>query len=250
MDDTAKRISPDGDGGTTAGGAEDAERLLTIGQVVAQLEPEFPDLSITKIRYLEDRKLLSPARSKGRYRKYSAADVRRLRMILTLQRDEYLPLEVIRERIDRVGPSGLGRSLSSMVAPLRSNAAVKREELVYTWAELCQQAGVDDSFLRILVEFRLVEPSAQSGRVFTESDAEIARICQVLARFGVEPRNLRLLSSSVEREAAILQQVVTPSLRSSHPDKREYGEQVLGELGALYSQLMHLLLYKELRSAL
>jgi len=250
MDDAAKRTSPAGDTGATSGAAAGAEHPLTIGQVVAQLQAEFPDLSITKIRYLEDRKLLTPARSKGRYRKYNAADVRRLRTILTLQRDEYLPLEVIRERVDRVGPSGLGQSLASVVAPLRSNAALKKEEPIYTWAELGQQSGVDDAFLRVLVEFRLIEPSAQSGQVFTESDAEIARICQVLARFGVEPRNLRLLGSSVEREAAILQQVVAPSLRSTHPDKRDYGEQVLGNLGALYSQLMHFLLYRELRSAL
>lgn len=250
MDDAAKRPSSAGDTGSVSGAARDDDHPLTIGQVVAQLQPEFPDLSITKIRYLEDRKLLSPARSKGRYRKYSASDIRRLRTILTLQRDEYLPLDVIRERMDRVGPSGLGQSLATAVAPLRSGAALRKEEPVYTWAELCQQAGTSDAFLRMLVEFRLVEPSAQSGRVFTESDAEIARICQVLARFGVEPRNLRLLSSSVEREAAILQQVVAPSLRSTHPDKREYGEQVLGDLGTLYSQLMHFLLYKELRKAL
>lgn len=246
MEDAAKRSAPAGD----RGAVPTSERPLTIGQVVAQLQSDFPDLSITKIRYLEDRKLLSPARSKGRYRKYSVADVRRLRTILTLQRDEYLPLEVIRERIDRAGATGTGQSLTSVVAPLRSNVTLRKQELAHTWAELCQQAGVDDGFLRVLIDFRLIEPSAQSGAVFTEADAEIARICQVLARFGVEPRNLRLLSSSVEREAPILEQVVSPSLRSTHPDKREHGEQVLGDLGALYSQLMHLLLYKELRKTL
>jgi DNA-binding transcriptional MerR regulator len=226
------------------------EPPLTIGQVVARLESEFPDLSITKIRYLEDRKLLSPSRSKGRYRKYSMADIRRLRTILTLQRDEYLPLEVIRERLDRAEASGAGQSLASVVSPLRPNAALRKEESAYSWAELCQQAGVNDDFVRVLIEFRLIEPSAQSGPVFTEGDVEIARICQVLARFGVEPRNLRLLGSSVEREAAILQQVVAPSLRSTHSDKREYGEQVLSDLGSLCSRLMHHLLYKELRKVL
>jgi DNA-binding transcriptional MerR regulator len=247
MDDAAARSSAHAGskGATTA-----SELPLTIGQVVAQLQPDFPDLSITKIRYLEDRKLLSPARSKGRYRKYSAADVRKLRTVLTLQRDEYLPLEVIRERIERAGSSGTGQSLASVVAPLRSNVSLRKEEAVFTWPQLLQQAGVDDGFSRILVEFRLIEPSAQSGAVFTESDAEVARICQVLARFGLEPRTLRLLSSSVEREAPMLEQVVAPSLRSTHPDKREHGEQVLGDLGALYSQLMHFLLYKELRKAL
>ncbi len=91
---------------------------------------------------------------------------------------------------------------------------------------------------------------AQSGPVLTESDLEIARICHLLARYGVEPRNLRLLSSSVEREAALIEQVTMPSLRSTHSDKREYGEKMLEDLGALLAQLLHLLLYKELRKLL
>lgn len=246
MKDAARRSAQAGDTGV----ASTTERPLTIGQVVAQLLPDFPDLSITKIRYLEDRKLLTPVRSKGRYRKYSAADVRRLRTILTLQRDEYLPLEVIRQRVDRAAAAAAGQSLSSVVVPLRSNLVLRREEAVYTATELCEQAGVTDTFLRVLIEFRLVEPSAQTGAIFTDTDVEIARTCQLLARFGVEPRNLKLLHSSVEREAAVLEQVATPSLRSTHPDKRENGQKVLGDLGALYSQLMHFLLYKELRKAL
>ncbi len=117
MKDAAKRAPQTAEKGTSA----TSERPLTIGQVVAQLLPDFPDLSITKIRYLEDRKLLSPARSKGRYRKYNTADVRLLRSILTLQRDEYLPLEVIRQRVDRAATSATGQALTSAVASLRSN---------------------------------------------------------------------------------------------------------------------------------
>ncbi len=226
------------------------ERLFTIGQVVSQLQPDFPDLSITKLRYLEDRGLLSPVRTKGHYRKYGTADVRRLRTILTLQRDEYLPLEVIRQRVDRGTSSSSGQSLVSSVVPVRSNLALRREEAVYTWEELCQTAGASDSFLRMLVEYRLIEHSASVGAVFTDSDLEIVRICQLLARFGVEPRNLTLLGSSTERQAALLEQVAMPSLRSNHPDKREYGEKLLGDLGALFSQLLHLVLYRELRKVL
>jgi DNA-binding transcriptional MerR regulator len=231
------------------GAAPRPERLLTIGKVVAELEAEFPGLSITKVRYLEDRGLLSPARTKGRYRKYSSADIRRLRTILSLQRDEYLPLEVIRRRVDRAA-TAQGASAVSAVVPLRSSLALRREDPAYTWQEVCEAAGVKDAFLRMLVEYRLIDRSAQSGAVFTESDLEIARVCQLLARYGVEPRNLRLAGSSVEREAAILEQVATPSLRSTHPDKREYGAKMLEDMGALFAQLMHLLLYKELRRLL
>lgn len=226
-----------------------SERLLSIGQVVDQLRDDFLDLTITKVRYLEDRGLLSPTRTPGRYRKYSAADVRRLRTILTLQRDEYLPLDVIRQRVDR-GTSVLGQPLTATATPLGSSPALKREEPTYTWEEASEGAGADERFLRMLAEYRLIERPAQAGPVFTESDLEIARICNLLARFGVEPRNLRLLRSSVEREAALLEQVTTPSLRSTHQDKRDYGEKMLEDLGALLSRLIHLLLYKELRKLL
>jgi DNA-binding transcriptional MerR regulator len=222
--------------------------LLTIGQVVDQLQAEFPDLSITKVRYLEDRGLLNPSRTPGRYRKYSGADIRRLRTILSLQRDQYLPLEVIRERVET--PSAvLGQQLPAS-ARLGHNPGLKREDAVYTQEEMCENAGVDLTFLRLLLEYRLVDRKAQAGPAFTEGDIETARICQLLVRFGVEPRNLRLLGSSVEREASLVEQITTPSLRSAHADKREYGEKMVEDLGALLSQLMQLLLYKELRKLL
>lgn len=227
-----------------------AEQLLTIGQVVGQLTQEFPDLSITKIRYLEDRGLLAPARTPGRYRKYNSSDVRRLRTILTLQRDEYLPLDVIRQRVDRAVLPVSGKPLEAGATPMRTTPVLKKEEATYTWEEAPAAAGVDEQFFRMLVEFRMIDRFSQTGPALTESDLEIARICHLLARFGVEPRNLRLLGSSVEREAALIQQVTTPSLRSTHVDKREYGEKMLEDLAALVSQLIHLLLYKELRKLL
>jgi DNA-binding transcriptional MerR regulator len=223
--------------------------LLTIGQVVDQLKPDFPDLSITKVRYLEDRGLLAPSRTPGRYRKYSSADIRRLRTVLTLQRDQYLPLDVIRDRVD--GPSaGLLNQPLSTTHRAGVGTSLRREDGVYTQEEICEQAGIDAAFLRVLLEYRLIDRPAQQGPVFTDSDLDIARICHLLVRFGVEPRNLRLLSSSVEREAALVEQLTTPSLRSTHADKREYGERMVEDLGSLLSQLMHLLLYKELRKLL
>lgn len=246
MKDTTRRSSEP----IAKGAVSRSERLLTIGQVVAQLQPEFADLSITKLRYLEDRGLLSPVRTKGRYRKYGPVDVRRLRTILALQRDEYLPLEVIRQRVERSAGSASGQPTMSSVVPVRSSLVLKKEEPAYTLGELCENAGVTEAFVRMLMEYRLIDGSPKGGTVYTDSDLETARICQLLARYGVEPRNLRLLSSSTEREAAILEQVATPNLRSTHPDKREYGEKMLGDLGALVSQLMHLALYRELRRLL
>jgi len=226
---------------------------LTIGQVVELLKEEFPSLSISKVRYLEDRGLLSPARTKGRYRKYTREDVRRLRTILSLQRDEYLPLEVIKERLERAAAAlhgAPGSDVTSPIVNLRTQAPLRREEPSFSWDELLHQTGASEAFLRSLVEFRLLEPTGQGGVQFTETDVAVVRICQSLTRFGVEPRNLRLLASSVERESAVIIQLALPSLRSAHRDRREYGEQVLADLGALYVELMSLLLHRQLRKAL
>jgi DNA-binding transcriptional MerR regulator len=246
MDAVRRRADQAGEPGTES----QTERLLTIGQVVAQLQPDFPDLSITKVRYLEDRGLLSPVRTKGRYRKYGTADIRRLRTILELQRDEYLPLDVIRRRVERAAASVPGQAPAEGPLTLRSNLTLRHEEPVYTFEELCGSSGSNESLIRVLIDYRLLDGPVKPGAMFTESDLETARICEFLARYGVEPRNLRLVASSIEREAAVLEQITTPSLRSTHADKREYGERALGELGGLFSQLMHLLLYKELRKFL
>ena len=235
-------------------GGGSSDRTLTIGKVVALLQPEFPDLSITKVRYLEDRGLLSPERSPGGYRKYSLEDVRLLRTILRLQRDEYLPLEVIRQRLDRAAALTAGQPpLAREALPLRGPQSLKREEPVYGWQELSRQSGCSEAFLRSLVEYRLLQPAesvGEKGALFTEGDVEVARICRSLARFGLEPRNLRLLASSVERESAVVMQLVTPFLRSTHRDRREYGEELLKDLAALYAELMRLLLFRELGRAL
>ena len=108
--------------------------------------------------------------------------------------------------------------------------------------------GVSDVFLRQLVEFHLIERSlGVIDSTLTDTDVEIARICDLLARFGVEPRNLRLVRSSVEREVALLEQIVAPALKSQNADRREQAEKTLLDLGSLVSHLKDLLLYKELR---
>ena len=227
-----------------------SEPLLTIGEVVRQLQGDFPGLSITKVRYLEDRGLVAPARSKGRYRKYTKADVRSLRTVLTLQRDEYLPLEVIRQRVGHAASSELGRSLASAGSAARSTLSLDREEPLYTIEDITGATGVGEDFVHTLEEYRLIERVGQSGAVYTDSALETVRICHQLSRFQLEPRNLRLVGSSAEREAALVQQITAAALRSTHPDKKEYGAKMVEDIGSLFSQLNHLLLCKELRRLL
>jgi DNA-binding transcriptional MerR regulator len=225
------------------------ERLLSIGHLVRELQSEFPDLSISKVRYLEDRGLISPERTKGKYRKYSRTDVRTLRSVLAMQRDEYLPLDVIRQRVDtlQTGVTGFGAAVSTGNPP---NMSLVREEASYTTEELCEALGSTEEFILGLIEFRLIDRTSDSGPAFTESDLETARICQRLARFQVEPRHLRVLSSAAERQAALIEQVATPALRSGHADRKEYGVETVQELGSLFAQLTQLLLRRELRHVL
>jgi DNA-binding transcriptional MerR regulator len=225
------------------------EATFTIGRLVRDLQAEFPDLSITKVRYLEQRGLVSPARSAGRYRRYTSADLRALRTVLALQRDEFLPLDVIRQRMEKATLSA-GRPLLTSAEPGPVTAPLRREEPLYSLQDVCAAAGVDEEFVARLEESRLVERSAPPGPAFTMSDLETVHICRLLARFQLEPRNLRLLSSSAEREAGLVEQVATTSLRSTHPDKKEYGMQIVEDLGSLFSRLNHLLLYRELRRLL
>ncbi len=222
------------------------DRLISIGQLVRELQPDFPDLSISKVRYLEDRGLVDPQRTRGKYRKYSRADAKRLRSVLSMQRDEYLPLDVIRQRMDAYGSAGGGSPDPSVYAATQT-MSLGRETPVYTLDEFCTALGVEEEFVNGLVEFRLVESAADSGPSFTESDLETARICQRLGHFQVEPRHLRILSSAAEREAGLIEQIATPDLRSGHADRKEYGLRTAEELGMLFAQLTRLLLRRELR---
>ena len=242
----SREQSSGGSGGSSA--VPSGDGLLTIGQVVHALEAEFPDLSISKIRYLEERALLAPQRTPGGYRKYSQQDVRRLRVVLSLQRDEFLPLEIIRERLQRGLDEGVGTRLAAASLHVESAAVLKREERLVAWEEALEISGVSDSFMRQLVDYRLVDRYADGlgGYRLSESDVEVARICSGLARFGVEARNLRLMRSAVEREVSVIEHVTSPALRSGHHERREEGERQVVDLGALLSTLYQLLLYRDM----
>ena len=225
-----------------AGGPSD-RKALTIGAVAKILSREFDDISISKIRYLEDQKLLSPRRTPGGYRLYSQADVERLRAILKMQRDEFLPLRVIRQELasggDRKGRDAPSRRAAS-VEP-KGGAHVELEELV-------EQTGVPGELIRDLVEWRIVQPAKVDGRtLYSETDREIIKACAELARFGVSGRNLRVLRTSADREAALLEQVIGPALRSTNVRQRQQAVENLDSLTAVCSNLTHLLLVRDLR---
>ena len=176
--------------------AEPARAYVGIGEVIAQLRAEFPDISVSKIRFLEAEGLIQPARSPSGYRKFGPADVDRLRYILTAQRDRYLPLRVIKDQLDADQPAA---------GPL-------------TRRELLDAAGIDERSLAELEEFGLVR---RSGRQYAPEAVEAVRAIIALGRYGVQARHLRVLRASVERETALIEQVVAPVLRQRSPGARD-----------------------------
>jgi DNA-binding transcriptional MerR regulator len=238
-------------------------KSLTIGAVCKGLQQEFPDISISKIRYLEDQKLLTPRRTPGGYRLYSAADVSRLRTILRLQRDEFLPLAVIRQELaagrsfddpPAAKPSGADGA-AKPADGARPGAALRRLTLSvrdrgaqYSLDDVVEQTGAEPRLVQELEDFGIVKGEVREGkRFYDETEREIVRAVSELSRYGVAGRNLRVFKSSAEREAALLQQILAPALRSRNPERRKEAVEALENLAAVASHLKHLLLVRDLR---
>ncbi len=226
-------------------------KSLTIGAVCKALGLEFPDISISKIRYLEDQKLLSPRRTPGGYRLYSAREVNRLRTILRLQRDEFLPLRVIRQEL-AAGRADAGASESQAPDPRtlrRATVSVgERTEARYTLANVLEETGAEASLVRELEDFGVIKGRHEEGELtYDETEREIVRAAAELARFGVGGRNLRVFRTSADREAALLEQILAPSLRSRNPERRREAVETLENLATIASHLKHLLLVRDLR---
>ena len=219
-------------------------KSLTIGAVCKGLQQEFPDISISKIRYLEDQKLLSPRRTPGGYRLYSQADVERLRAILRMQRDEFLPLRVIRQEL-AAGP----REERGEAASLRRAASVEASRGTrLTLDDLVDQTGVGAELIKELEDWRLLQPGRVDGtKVYDDTDREVVKACAELARVGVGGRNLRVLRTAADREAVLLEAVAGPGLRSSNHNRRQEAIENLESLAAACSNLTHMLLVRDLR---
>ena len=217
--------------------APSARRLLTIGTVCSGLKDEFPDVSISKIRYLEDQGLLNPRRTQGGYRLFSEDDVERLETILRLQRDEFLPLRVIRQELE----TGAGKQRRR-----RRSLVEAGEEL--DLEALCDRAGITAEDARRLEEFGLLESRIDEGqRIYAESEADIAAACEALSQFGIDARNLRAFRTAADRESGLLEAVIAPALRSRKADRREEALGDLQRLAQSAQELADLLLRRNVR---
>jgi DNA-binding transcriptional MerR regulator len=232
---------------------------MSIGEVLGQLRGDFADITISKIRFLEDEGLIKPERTASGYRKFSREDVGRLRYVLSAQRDHYLPLRVIKEHLDAIDrglePPALGgggpkvpRALvaaEGMPSPdaFRPDAS----EVRLSRRELLDAAGLEEEQLVQLEQFGLLGP--RPGGSHYDGDAlVVAKTVSEMARFGIEARHLRPFKAAAEREIGLVEQVVTPLVRQRNPTARRQAADNLGEMAHLGEQLRGALLRAALRS--
>jgi DNA-binding transcriptional MerR regulator len=220
----------------TAAGRRGAEpSTLSIGAVLALLRPDFPDVTISKIRFLEEQGLVEPDRTPSGYRKFSHADIERLRYVLSVQRDHYMPLRVIREHLaaldrgEEPPVTGAGPGAPRLVGESGADARLSR-------AQLCAAAGIGDGLLAALESHGLVTPGP-GARGYDADDVVVARTAGELAAFGIEPRHLRAFRATADREAGLVEQVVSPLRRQRGPEAAGRAEEVSREVAGLCVRL-------------
>ncbi len=229
---------------STDPGAAPNHKALTIGRVCKELKAEFPSISISKIRFLEDQRLITPQRTEGGYRKYTQNDVERLRTILRLQRDEFLPLRVIRQELESSTSGSF--SISNQARQLkRANLAEPAPTVRTDASEVAERTGAPMALLAALEQYGLIASAEDGG--YSDTDREIVQTAVELAAFGVEPRHLRIFRVAAAREAGLLEQVLAAGLHAKNPDRRRAALGELENLAALASHLRHLMLVSELR---
>ncbi|MEN3586335.1 MerR family transcriptional regulator [Streptomyces sp. ZYX-F-203] len=226
-------------GGEGRGAAAADAGLMSIGAVLGALRPEFPDITISKIRFLESEGLVEPRRTPAGYRKFSERDVERLGRVLRMQRDHYLPLRVIREQLDTGEPPEVvasaaadgGRSHGSPRAPeppVTTPAPVGR-------AELLAETGTAERQLVEWESYGLITPLPDG--TYDGGSLAVAALVGELGRFGIEPRHLRVMKAAADREAGLVDQVVAPLRRHRNPQTRAHAEARTREIAGLAVRL-------------
>ena len=247
---------------TAAAGRSPHRSGASIGSVLTQLRADFPDVTISKIRFLESEGLVRPERTAAGYRQFSVADVARLRYVLAAQRDHYLPLKVIKEHLDAMdrgehggaadGPkSRPPRALVGIAGaadPAMPEEVAATDPVRMTQEELLSSAGIGPATLAELEQFGLIRPGPAG---FYDTDAVlVAQTVRAMTDFGLEPRHLRAFRASADREVGLLAQIVTPMTLQRDPDARARADEVVLELAALSVRLHALLVRTGLRGAL
>lgn len=233
-----------------------AETLMSIGEVLDQLRADFPDITISKLRFLEAEGLVEPRRTPSGYRKYGVDDLARLRFVLTAQRDHYLPLRVIREQLAAVDrgepPPELDGRPSAALMPVGDDVPEISGEIRLTRGELAERAGVTEAQLRDLEQHGLLpmRPGGRAGGWYDADALVVVTVAAELARHGVQARHLRAYRAAADREVGLFSQLVAPLIRQSDPAARARAAETVRELSGLSRRLQAALVRAGLRETL
>lgn len=217
------------DGARTERARSSGGSLLSIGQVLAKLTPEFPDLSPSKLRFLEAERLVAPARTESGYRKFSHADIERLRFVLTMQRDHYMPLKVIRMQLEDFDAGRTER----LAAPTRINGATLGAERRLTRGDLLREAGATAALLSEAISYSII-PALDS---YTDDHVVRLRALTELARYGLEPRHLRGFRAAAEREVGLIDSALEPHRRRRDAGSKSRAVETAKEIAARLEEI-------------
>ncbi len=220
-----------------------ARAYLSIGEVLGKLRSEFPDVTISKIRVLESEGLIEPQRTPSGYRKFTTVDLERLRYVLLAQRDQYLPLKVIKDNLDALdrglqpaptpGSAPIAR-LAAVDGAISPNAFVEQSEMRLSREELLSSSGISEEQLAELEGYGLIEIK---GRHYDGDALTVAKVVSEISAFGIEGRHLRAFKTAADREVGLVEQVITPLLRQKNPDSKARAQEVSREIASLSVRL-------------
>jgi DNA-binding transcriptional MerR regulator len=230
----------------------------SIGEVLVAVKTEFPDITISKIRFLESEGLITPERTPSGYRKFYVDDVDRLKSILRMQRDEYLPLKVIKERLAQSDAVDEGADVDLEGASAEGEAASVSEELAeaptglqMSLEEMSAATGVDRERIKELESFGIVcTHGPEGGRYYDGEDYIVLSIVKDFLRHGIEPRHLTMYKHFADRESSFFEALVAPTLRQRNPDARRAATQTLTDLSVTSRKFKQALLRNALREHL
>jgi DNA-binding transcriptional MerR regulator len=224
---------------------------MSIGEVLVTLKAEFPDVTISKIRFLEGEGLIDPERTPSGYRKFHDEDVERLRTILRMQRDEYLPLKVIKDRLHQADEEPDGGPAKRLPEEPEDDLAAPPTGLHMSMEELSAATGVDRERIKELEGFGILCSHGLNGdRYFDGDDFVVLSIVRDLFRYGIEPRHLSMYRHFAEREASFFESIVMPMLRQRNPEARKAATDNLVQMAGLSKKLKQALLRVNLRQYL
>jgi DNA-binding transcriptional MerR regulator len=242
---------------------ESGRPYFSIGEVLNVLKDAFPDVTVSKIRFLESEGLIEPERTGSGYRKFTEDDIERLRFILRLQRDHFLPLKVIRERLDEVDVSGspTGQSKLALDAAETEPAAAADPKAAlemggtgasFSTADLAHASGLSTEQIEELRSYRMLHPTeireARDGAEgpainrYDEHDLEAAKLCRALMELGLEPRHLKVFRNAADRWADLAEQISRPLERQRHPEARKAAQEKVREVVRVGGKLVRVLL--------